>query len=373
MTPVTPPFAFAVRRDYNSVVSILADVLAARTRDGSLCEPAAGGKVRCYACAHACAIADGATGVCKVRFNRGGRLRVPWGYIAGSSPDPIEKKPFYHVSPGSIAYSFGMLGCDLHCAYCQNWLSSQTLRDPLAAAGLRDADPDSLVEEALEAGASSVVSTYNEPLITAEWAIEIFGRARAAGLATGFVSNGHGTPQVIDALAPHLDFFKIDLKAFDDARYRQLGGRLQPVLDTIGDLHRRQIWIEIVTLLVPGFNDSAVELRRLTEFLAGISPEIPWHVTAFHPTYRMMDRDWTRPAALAQAADIGRQAGLQFVYAGNLPGRVGSLEDTRCPACRALLVERAGFRTVAARVTTDGCCPDCGTSIPGRWHLGPGA
>ncbi len=348
---------------------MLAEALAARTRDGSLCEPAPDGRVRCVACAHRCAIADGAAGVCKVRFNRGGRLRVPWGYIAGASPDPIEKKPLYHVSPGSIAYSFGMLGCDLHCAYCQNWLSSQTLRDPLAAAGLRDIEPDQMIAEAIESGASSVVSTYNEPLITAEWAIEVFGRARAAGLATGFVSNGHGTHEVVDAVVPHLDFFKIDLKAFDDARYRQLGGRLQPVLETIREVYRRHVWVEVVTLLVPGFNDTAAELRGLAEFLANVSVNIPWHVTAFHPTYKMMDRQWTPPAALVQAAEIGRQAGLQFVYAGNLPNRVGSLEDTRCPGCRALLVERAGFRTVSTHLTADGRCPACDMPIPGRWNL----
>ena len=241
-------------------------------------------RVRCHACGHCCPISEGQPGVCKVRFNRGGTLYVPWGYVAGAQCDPIEKKPFFHAYPGALAYSFGMLGCDLHCSYCQNSVTSQALRDPRAVAPPLAVDPARLVKDALAQGAKVVVSTYNEPLITSEWAVAIFREARQAGLTTGFVSNGNGTPQVLEYLYPWIDLFKVDLKSFNDGKYRQLGGRLQPILDTIGSLHRMGVWLEIVTLLVPGFNDSDDELRKLTAFVAGVSPDIPWHVTAFGRT-----------------------------------------------------------------------------------------
>ena len=182
--------------------------------------------VRCYACAHECPIPDGAQGVCKVRFNRGGTLMVPWGYVAGAQCDPIEKKPFFHVEPGSRAFSFGMLGCDLHCAYCQNWVTSQALRDPDAGHRIGRRAPRSSCSDAVASGARSVVSTYNEPLITTEWAVEVFKAARAAGLLTGYVSNGNGTPEVLEYLAPWVDLFKVDLKGFDERQYRNCGGRL---------------------------------------------------------------------------------------------------------------------------------------------------
>jgi pyruvate formate lyase activating enzyme len=302
-----------------------------------------------------------------VRFNRGGTLMVPWGYVAGANADPIEKKPLFHVLPGSLAFSFGMLGCDLHCSFCQNWLSSQVLRDPQARGGFSDTTPEALVAEARQCGAVSMVSTYNEPLITAEWAVEVFAHARAANLATGFVSNGFATPHAIDYLVPHLDFCKVDLKALSDATYRQLGGRLQPVLDTIQRLHDAKVWVEVVTLLVPGLNDSDDELTRLAGFITDVSPWIPWHVTAFHGEYHMADRPATNPADLHRAAEIGSRAGLRFVYAGNQPGRVGRLEDTRCHACHDTLIQRDGFKARVVGLTADGTCRHCGAVIPGIW------
>ncbi len=345
----------------------LSDALAEQTREGTLYQRYDGDWTRCLACGHRCPIPSGAQGVCKVRFNRDGRLMVPWGYVAGAQCDPIEKKPFYHAFPGTRAFSFGMLGCDFHCAYCQNWITSQALRDPKAALHTETVTPEELVWAALRAGARSVVSTYNEPLITAEWAGEIFRQARAAGLATGVVSNGHGTPEVLDFLGPIVDLFKVDLKSFDDAKYRRLGGRLQPVLDTIAELRRVGCWVEVVTLVVPGFNDSDDELRRLTGFLAEVSPAIPWHVTAYHEDYRMSGNGPTTAAMLQRAARIGSEAGLAFVYAGNIPGSVGSLEDTRCPACHDTLIERRGYLVRRYRLTPDGACPGCATPIPGRW------
>ena len=307
-------------------------------------------------------------GVCKVRFNDAGTLRVPWGYVAGVQCDPVEKKPFFHAYPGALAYSFGMLGCDLHCSYCQNWVTSQALRDPDAAVPPRDTTPESLVQDALRQGAQIVVSTYNEPLITVEWAVEVFKKARQQGLVTGFVSNGNGTDRVLEYLRPVIDLYKVDLKSFDDKHYRELGGRLQPILDTIAWLHASGVWVEIVTLLIPGFNDSDHELRGLTEFLAGVSPDIPWHVTAFHQDYRMLDAANTTPAMLRRAAGIGRAAGLRFVYAGNLPGRVGGLEDTCCHACDERLIARRGYLIKEYRVTSGGACPACATPVPGRWR-----
>src|SRR2546421_6184745 len=182
-------------------------------------------RVRCYSCGHCCPVPDGQAGVCKVRFNQGGTLYVPWGYVGCVQCDPIEKKPFFHAIPGALAYSFGMLGCDLHCSYCQNWVTSQALRDPSAVSAPLAANPQALVEDALAQGARVVVSTYNEPLITSEWAVAIFKEARAAGLMTAFVSNGNATPHVLEFLRPHIDRYKVDLKSFDDAHYRKLGGR----------------------------------------------------------------------------------------------------------------------------------------------------
>jgi pyruvate formate lyase activating enzyme len=347
----------------------LQEVLAARTRDAApaLVEPLDKGRLRCYACGHQCPIPDGAVGVCKVRFNQAGTLRVPWGYVGGVQCDPVEKKPFFHAYPGALAYSFGMLGCDLHCSYCQNWVTSQALRDPSAVVSPRDTTPASLVQDALRQGARIVVSTYNEPLITVEWAVAIFKEAREQGLVTGFVSNGNGTTRVLEYLRPHIDLYKVDLKSFADHHYRELGGRLQPILETIHWLHRAGVWVEIVTLLVPGFNDSEAELRGLTEFLAGVSPDIPWHVTAFHQDYKMLDPANTTASMLVRAAQIGREAGLRFVYAGNIPGRVGHLEHTHCPTCGERVISRYGYVIEEYRLSEQGACPACATAIPGRW------
>jgi pyruvate formate lyase activating enzyme len=345
----------------------LRDTLDRRVRVGDLFEPIDRNRIRCFACGHCCPIPEGQPGVCKVRFNRGGQLYVPWGYVGGVQCDPIEKKPFFHAYPGALAYSFGMLGCDLHCAYCQNWVTSQALRDPSAVSPPLDATPEALVADALAQGAQVLVSTYNEPLITAEWAVAIFKEAKAAGLVTGFVSNGNGTPQVLEYIRPWVDLYKVDLKSFDDRHYRQLGGRLQPILETIRSLHAIGMWLEIVTLLIPGFNDSDDELRRLTEFVGSVSPDIPWHVTAFHQDYKMNDPANTRPQDLLRAAKIGRESGLRFVYTGNLPGRVGDSENTRCPQCSTLLIERYGYLVEDYQLTADGSCPKCHTQIPGRW------
>ncbi len=345
----------------------LGEMLTARTREGDVYEPMDRQWVRCHACGHDCPIPPGAAGVCKVRYNDAGVLRVPYGYVAGVQCDPIEKKPFFHAWPGALAYSFGMLGCDLHCAYCQNWVTSQALRDPAAVAPPRDVDPDDLARDAVRQGARVMVSTYNEPLITVEWAAAVFAAARARGLATGFVSNGNATPQVLDYLTPWIDLYKVDLKSFNDRQYRKLGGRLAPILETIRALVARGIWVEIVTLLVPGFNDSDDELTGLTDFLASVSRDLPWHVTAFHQDYRMTDPPATTPRQLVRAAAIGARAGLRHVYAGNLPGLVDALEDTHCSTCGTCLIARHGYYIRAYHLTRNGRCPTCASVVPGRW------
>jgi len=345
----------------------LKDVLGGLTAEGDLYEKLPDRRVRCYACGHRCLIPEGRDGVCRVRFNRDGVLRVPHGYVATSLQlDPVEKKPFFHVLPGAAALSFGMLGCDYHCGYCQNWLTSQVLRDAEADGGPSRIAPEDIVRRALDVHAPIVTSTYNEPLITSEWAVAVFRLAKARGLKTAYVSNGNATVEVLDYLRPWLDLYKVDLKGFDDANYRKLGGKLQTVLDTIQLLVAKGFWVEVVTLVVPDWNDGDEELRKIAGFLAGVSRDIPWHVTAFHPDYKMTNRTWTPVAALTRATEIGRSEGLRFVYAGNAPGQTGSLENTYCPGCEALLIERVGFRVLANHLAA-GACPRCQTRIPGVW------
>ena len=505
--------------------SPLADLLAHYTREGELYEKLPNDRVRCFACGHRCLIPPGQDGICRVRFNQGGTLMVPRGYVGALQVDPVEKKPFFHALPGSRALSFGMLGCDYHCGYCfvpgtevitpggprtldslfegarptfetatdavvlrpdvdvlthrgrarairgvfrhhyrgpmmsinlvggteiratpdheflvtaraargvpppsffvpasaitpefdllepttgggfrkrrledtrilsydgpvynleveedrtylvhgaavhncQNWITSQALRDPRAMAPPEEVAPEDLVTQAGRHGARIITSTYNEPLITSEWAVEVFRKARPAGLVCSYVSNGNGTPEVLDYIRPWVSLYKVDLKGFRDRSYRELGGTLDRVLWTIRALHEQGFWLEVVTLVVPGFNDSEEELTELAQFLASVSPDIPWHVTAFHKDYKMTGPDDTSVAALLRAAEIGTRAGLHFVYAGNLPGRVGRWENTWCPGCGTLLIERYGFK-ILRNVIPDGDCPECGRHVPGFWE-----
>jgi pyruvate formate lyase activating enzyme len=286
--------------------------------------------------------------------------------VAALQCDPIEKKPFFHALPGSMALSFGMLGCDLHCAYCQNWVTSQTLRDPRAGSSLEEISARQLVDLSLQYGAAAITSTYNEPLITSEWAVEVFREAKQKGFKTAFVSNGNATPEVLKYLKPWLDLYKVDLKSFQDRNYRKLGGRLQPILDTIPSLWQMGFWVEIVTLVVPGMNDSPEELADIAQFIFSVSPDIPWHVTAFHKNYKMRDPEDTPTRTLLRAAEIGKSQGLRYVYAGNLPSRVGNWENTYCFSCSNLLVERYGFRVLSNHLQ-NGTCPHCHSSIAGVW------
>lgn len=345
----------------------LKDLLTQHTREGELYHKMPDDWVRCYACGHRCKIPPGKDGICRVRFNHEGKLYVPWGYVGGIALDPVEKKPFFHAYPGSKAFSFGMLGCDFRCGYCQNWVTSQALRDPVAGAPPEFITPEEFVDLALRSNARIVTSTYNEPLITSEWAVEIFKLAKRVGLVTSYVSNGNGTPEVLEYLKPHVDLYKVDLKSFRQKAYAQLGGVLQNVLDTIKTLYDRGFWVEVVTLIVPGFNDSDEELRDIANFLVSISPDIPWHVTAFHKDYKMMDPENTPVSTLLRTAEMGYEAGLRYVYAGNRPGDVGKYENTFCPSCGETLIERFGFKVLKS-LLRNGACFKCGTKIPGRWE-----
>lgn len=348
----------------------IGEILDSLTIDGELYQKIPGDEVICFACAHRCLIRPGKRGICQVRFNHQGVLKVPWGYVAALQVDPIEKKPFFHFLPGSDALTFGMLGCDFHCANCQNWFTSQALRDPASddSAGLiRRVTPEQMVSYALRSGAKIIASSYNEPLITSEWSVSIFKGALQAGLKCVYISNGNATPEALSYLRPYLSAYKIDLKTMQDRQYRQLGGVLQHVLDSIRLAHETGLWVEVVTLIIPGFNDSTEELMEAARFITSVSPEIPWHVTAFHPDYKMTDPPATPINSLLRAAEIGEEAGLRFVYAGNIPGRTKGYENTFCPNCKTVLVERLGYVIRRYNVTSQASCPKCGARVSGVW------
>jgi pyruvate formate lyase activating enzyme len=328
--------------------------------------------IRCFACGHRCLVKPGRDGVCRVRFNDNGTLKVPFGYVGVLACDPIEKKPFFHCLPGSDALTFGMLGCDFHCGYCQNWVTSQMLRDPQAVAPPRLCTAEQLVDLAVQHHSPIIASSYNEPLITSEWAVEVFKVARTRGLRCAYISNGNATAKVLDFIRPHVDAYKVDLKSFDDKNYRQLGGVLEHVTDTIKMLKQRGFWVEIVTLVVPGFSDDPDQLKRMADFLASVDPLMPWHMTAFHPDYKMRDRRHTTADDLLRIAEYGRAAGLKYLYPGNLPGHVGEWENTRCHHCNSTVIRRHGFLVQQNRVSADGLCPDCHQPIPGVWGVSSG-
>src|SRR5256884_1267349 len=302
------------------------------------------GAIQCFACGHRCLVKPGRDGVCRVRFNENGTLKVPFGYVGVLACDPIEKKPFFHVLPGSDALTFGMLGCDYHCGYCQNWVTSQMLRDPKAVAPAQLCTPKQLVDMAIQHHAPVVASSYNEPLITSEWAVDVFKEARSRGLRCAYISNGNGTPQVLDFIRPYVDAYKVDLKTFDPKHYRELGGVMENVTATIKMLKERGFWVEIVTLVVPGFSDNPDDMKRMAEFLASVDPLMPWHMTAFHPDYKMTEGYRSTTADdLMRIVEYGKAAGLKYMYPGNLPGQVGEWENTRCHHCNATVIRRFGF------------------------------
>lgn len=323
--------------------------------------------VRCNLCRHHCLIAPGKRGICGVRENSGGMLQtLVYGILVAEHVDPVEKKPLFHFQPGSLTYSIATAGCNFRCQHCQNYSISQVPPGTARMPGTFRT-PEQVVSSALAAGCRSISYTYTEPTIFFEFALDTARLAHAAGLSNIFVTNGYITPEALDLVAPYLEAANIDLKGFTDSFYRTVAGaRLESVLETIRDYHRRGIWIELTTLLIPGLNDTSGELEELARFIVDeLGADVPWHVSRFFPTYRMIDRPATPPETLHRAAEIGSRAGLRFIYQGNFvaPGA----EDTLCPDCHATLVTRSGFQVTSCTVNKGGCSA-CGTCIAGVWE-----
>jgi pyruvate formate lyase activating enzyme len=325
----------------------------------------ADGKASCDLCAHRCLIQEGKRGLCGVRENRKGVLySLVYGKAIATHVDPIEKKPLFNFLPGSLAFSVATAGCNMTCRHCQNADISQSPRDTGRIMG-RDISPEKLVEAALDEGCRTIAYTYTEPTIFFEYALDTARLAKDQGLKNIFVSNGYMTAEALEMIAPVLDGANVDLKSFNDDFYRKIcGGRLQPVLDSIRKMHELGIWVEVTTLVIPGHNDSEEELESIARFLAGISPDIPWHVSAFYPTYRLTSAPRTPVSTLRKARDIGQSAGLRYVYTGNIPGDNG--ENTFCHNCGQKIIERTGYRVGSVNIR-DGRCAFCNTPAAGRW------
>jgi pyruvate formate lyase activating enzyme len=335
-----------------------------RTTAAILGLPEADGAVRCVACAHRCLIRPGRSGICQVRENQDGALVTEvYGQAVAANADPIEKKPLFHVYPGSVAFSIATRGCNFHCLNCQNWAISQAERDGLVAPSF-DLPPAAVVSAAKSAGSRSIAYTYTEPTVFIEYVLATARLALDAGLANLLVTNGYQTPEALDLLAPVIAAANVDLKSFDDRFYRRVvGARLAPVLATLTGMRERGIWVEVTTLLIPGLNDDAAQLESLARWIATeLGPETPWHVSRFFPTYRLTDLAPTPVAAIERAVAIGHGAGLSHVYSGNVSD---GDEDTRCAGCGETLIRRRGFNARPAPALAAGSCTRCGHSLAG--------
>ena len=346
--------------------SVRSDVQSNAPLEALLWERRPDGCVVCNLCAHRCLIRPGLRGICGVRENREGTLVTLVGdRIVGVNVEPVEKKPFFHFLPGTLAYSFATVGCNLHCLFCQNYAISQWPRvrpGPFPGIPMK---PRAIVEAAQRAGCRSIAYTYTEPTIFFELALETSRLAAADGLRNLFVTNGYMTREALGLIAPVLHGANVDLKSFSDRYYRKVcGARLEPVLETIRAMRELGVWVEVTTLVIPGRNDGDDELTALTRWLAAVDRDMPWHVSAFFPAYKMLDIPPTPPSILHRAALVGRKAGLRYVYTGNVPG--DPWEDTGCPECGRRLLARRGFE-VRDNCLEDGHCPVCRTPIAGVW------
>ncbi len=332
-------------------------------KEAMLYEKLPDNKVRCGLCAHRCLIADGKRGICRVRENRGGILyTLVYGRTITQNIDPIEKKPFFHFYPGSTAYSVATPGCNFQCRWCQNWEISQMPRERDFISG-EQANPGQIAAAASQSGCRSIAYTYTEPTIFFEYAYDTARIARDAGLANLYVSNGYMTEEMLERFSPYLDAINVDLKAFKDETYRKYtGARLEPVLHSLKTIKRLGIWLEVTTLVIPGINDDPAELKDAVAFVAKeLGKDTPWHISRFFPAYKMTDLPPTPMSKLEEALRIGKDAGLRYVYLGN----VARGEDTFCPGCGAALIRRSGYRIIQNRITGGGCCPDCGAAVAG--------
>ena len=320
-------------------------------------------RVECFLCAHRCLIAPGKFGVCGVRQNREGKLfSHVYGEVIAAHIDPIEKKPLYHFLPGTMSFSIATLGCNFRCPFCQNWQISQAGRKGKTPGGGQALSPPEIVAAAVRRGCRSISYTYTEPTIFFEYAFDTARLAREAGLANVFVTNGYMTPEALRTIQPYLDAANIDLKAFREETYKEVcGARLAPVLDSIRLAREIGIWIEVTTLVVPGMNDGDEELRSIARFIASVSPDIPWHISRFHPDFKYTETPATPAETLRKAASLAKEAGLKFIYIGNVWGEA---EVTNCPHCGKGLIRRSGFAVEENRIK-DGKCYSCGGSIAG--------
>jgi pyruvate formate lyase activating enzyme len=321
-----------------------------------------GSSVHCRLCNHYCTITPGRRGICAVRENRDGTLyTLVYGKIITAQIDPIEKKPLYHFQPGSRSFSIATVGCNFHCKHCQNHDIAQAPQRTDGIPG-QNTTPEQIVNAAAAAGCTSISYTYTEPTIFFEFAYDCARIAHERGIKNVFVSNGYTSPEATRMIAPYLDANNIDLKG-DETFYQKLAGaKLQPVLDTIRLMKELGVWVEVTTLIIPDWNDSDEFLKRAADFLVSVDPDIPWHVTQFHPTHELLDKPRTPRSSLERARTIGMNAGLKYVYEGNMPGSGG--ESTHCPSCGRMLIERIGF-SVRSINLTNGHCPSCNTAIAG--------
>jgi len=334
--------------------------------DAMLWEPLDGQRVRCQLCAHACEIAEGNCGICRVRRNVAGTLKsLNYSAVVATHVDPIEKKPLFHFLPGTQSLSIAAAGCNFQCPFCQNWQISQSPRNGRGITG-QAVSPEQIVSAAERRHCASISYTYTEPTVFFELAYESAGLAHERGLKNCFVSNGYMTPPAVETIAPYLDAINVDLKAFRDETYRQMmRARLAPVLECLESLVGAGIWVEVTTLVVPGMNDSRQELRDIAEFIAGrLGPHVPWHVSRFHGDYKMTGAPGTPLASLALACEVAAEAGLKYVYCGNVPGQAD--ESTHCPSCGQTVIERTGFMVAVNRMR-QGACGNCGQQIEGVW------
>ena len=320
--------------------------------------------VACQLCAHRCVISDGGAGVCGVRVNENGTLyTLVYDKIVAQHVDPIEKKPLYHVLPGSLSYSIATVGCNFHCLNCQNHEISQIPKRHSRAISGVPVTPEEIVTAALRNRCQSIAYTYTEPTIYFELAYETAQLARKKGLKNVFVTNGYMTAEALDTIRPYLDAANVDLKGYNEAKYRKVcGGKLEPVKETIRRMNEIGVWVEVTTLIIPTHNDSETELRAIAEFLVSVNPAIPWHVSAFYPQYKMAHLPSTSPGIIYRAVDIGKEVGLHHVYSGNL--RSDSTSATICHACGAHLIQRSGF-FVLENLMAQGKCPSCDAPVAG--------
>ena len=322
-------------------------------------------KVHCNLCHHSCRISDTKFGVCGVRQNQAGTLYThSYGKAVAANVDPIEKKPLYHFLPGSISFSVAAAGCNFQCGFCQNWQISQISERGGTRQPGREIAPAEIVRQAQAHGCPSISYTYTEPTIFFEYAYETAKLAREAGLLNVFVTNGFMTAEALDTVKPYLDACNVDLKSFREDFYKKIcHGRLQPVLDSIRHMKSLDIWVEITTLIVPGSNDSKDELGDIARFIAATDPDIPWHISRFHPDYQFTEPELTPLSVLETAYDLGKAEGLRYVYLGNV---AHASIDTQCPHCMQTIIRRAGYQ-VASTLTPQGTCPQCGAAIAGVW------